>query len=459
MSQQTKEICQTVKRYIIKEELFSSGTRVLAAVSGGSDSFAMLKILADLQADLGFYLAAAHFDHQLRPESALEGQIVEDWCSRQGIDCLRGRAPVAELAKGENLEDTARKERYKFLFKVATMVGAEKIATAHHLEDQAETVLLHLLRGSGSEGLAAMYPKEGSIIRPLLQLTKKQLSVVCEENHLPYSFDESNLDIRFSRNRLRLQTIPFLAEYNPRLCERLSKTAEILRAENDLLHSAACGAYEECRLPEGGFDAAKLDSLPLALRRRIVRLAFEQYLMENNMRAQNLNFDLTERVICLKEGAVCSLPGRLLAYRQNGVLAFSDQRPQAVLHEEVIPVVLTDKWQPLADWGWEYRSAVINSLLPMAEDYYIALPAEYLPRLSFRTRRKGDSFAPAGMEGTKKLKALFIDKKISYQKRDSWPLLLLDEQIVWVANLRKGRFKAPQKSKLLLFCREIKKKI
>ena len=455
---QTKEICQIVKRYIKKEGLFSSGVCVLAAVSGGSDSFAMMQILLDLRADLGFNLAVAHFDHQLRPESAHEGQIVEDWCAKRGIDCLRGKAPIAELAEGENLEDIARNERYKFLFKAATMVGAEKIATAHHLEDQAETVLLHLLRGSGSEGLAAMYPKEGAIVRPLLQLTKGQLTAVCEENQLPYSFDESNLDISFSRNRLRLQTIPLLSEYNPRLCERLSITAEIVRAENDLLHSATCGAYEECRLPEGGFDAVKLDGLPLALRRRLVRLAFEQYLLENNIRAQNLNFDLTENIISLKEGTVCSLPARLLAYRQNGVLAFSDKRPQAILHNEVLPVVLTDKWLPLADWGWEYRSAVINSLLPLAEDYYITLPAEYLPRLFFRTRRKGDYLAPAGMEGTKKIKALFIDKKVPYEKRDSWPLLLLDEKIVWVANLRKGRFDAPQKSKLLLFCREIKKK-
>ena len=458
MSQQTKEICQIVKQYIKKEALFSTGARVLVAVSGGSDSFAMLKILADLRECLGFYLAAAHFDHQLRPESESEGQIVEDWCAKQGIDCLRGKAPVAELAEGENLENIARRERYKFLFKAATMVQAEKIATAHHLEDQAETVLLHLLRGSGSEGLAAIYPKEGAIIRPLLQLTKEQLTAVCEENELPFSFDESNLDIGFLRNRLRLQTIPLLAEYNPRLCVRLSKTAEILRAENDLLHSAACGAYEECHLPEGGFDTVKLDGLPLALRRRLVRLAFEQYLLENNISAQNLNFDLTEKIIGLKEGAVCSLPARLLAYNQNGVLAFSDKRPQAILHDEVVPVVISDKWQSLADWGWEYRAVVLNSLLPMAEDYYIALPAEYLPRLSFRTRRDGDSFAPEGMEGTKKIKALFIDKKVPYEKRDSWPLILFDEKIVWVANLRKGRFETPQKSKLLLFCREIKKK-
>lgn len=239
-------------KYIKAHEMISPGQNVLAAVSGGGDSMALLLLLASLREELGFSLWAAYFDHQLRPESAREGDLAEELAQSLNIPFYRGAAPVRELCGGENLENFARGIRYKFLKDVARATKSQRIATGHHGDDQAETLLLHLLRGSGLEGLAAIAPVEGLLIRPFLQISKEEILEFCRENKVEYATDKSNFSLDYTRNRLRLEILPLLKTINPKLTESLMSTAEICRGENQLLQAAAIGAMEDVRLPSEG---------------------------------------------------------------------------------------------------------------------------------------------------------------------------------------------------------------
>ena len=182
MEKAFSELAKKVKDYIIKYQLISPHDKVLAAVSGGVDSIGLLLLLYELKDELGIEVAAAHFDHCLRPVSASEGDFTEQLAKSLGIAVYRGAKDIGALSKGNNLQDVARRERYAFLRASAKDWGANIIATAHHADDQAETILLHLLRGSGLEGLSAMAPTEGDLIRPLLGLTKAEIESYCREH-------------------------------------------------------------------------------------------------------------------------------------------------------------------------------------------------------------------------------------------------------------------------------------
>lgn len=459
MPWQKDALIRKAKEYILAHELILPGQNVVAAVSGGADSMALITVLAALRQELDFSLSAAYFDHQLREESAAEGELAEEWVNGLNIPFYRGAAPVRELAQGKNLENTARKLRHGFLKEVARMTKAQRIATGHHKEDQGETLLLHLLRGSGSEGLAAMAPKEGRLIRPFLAVSKEEILAFCQAHQLPYATDASNFSPEYTRNRLRLEIIPLLEDFNPQLMTGLSVTADILREENQLLQAAAVGALEEVRLPSEGLRGGVLAALPLALQRRVLRLAYEEYALPRGAFSGSLGFEHTQRVLALKEGAMLPLPKGLWAYRQGGDILFSKTKPLLEKFTEVL-TLKCGSWQPLADWGWAYRCEIIpyteaENLLQgehLPADTLL-LPAEVLPGLAFRTRREGDFIRLPNMIGRKKLKELFIDCKVPAAQRPGWPVLLLDDAPIWLPDLRRGQLPELKGPALRIICR------
>ena len=248
-----------------------AGGLLLCAVSGGRDSVCLLHYLANLAPGRGFSVAAAHLNHKMRPEAQPDEDFVRTLCRKLDVPFYTEAAPVYETAEqwGLGVEETGRRLRYDFLQRTADTIGAERIATAHHAQDQAETVLLNLLRGTGPEGLAGIPPVRGRIVRPLLQTSRREIEDYLEEHGLSYVEDSTNQDTHYARNRLRRELWPQLEAINPALTRSIGRTAEILRSENTYLDTLAADY-----LPQSGtaLETARLLSAPEALRPRILRL-------------------------------------------------------------------------------------------------------------------------------------------------------------------------------------------
>lgn len=388
---------------------------VLCAVSGGRDSMAMLHLLSALAEECRFQVAAAHFNHRLRPAADRDEAFVRDWCREKDIPLTCGAGNVREFAvrEGLSIEDAARTLRYAFLESAARDMGAARIATAHHREDNAETVLLHLLRGTGLQGLGGIAPVRGKIVRPLLEVSRAEIDEYVTRNQIPYVEDESNQDARFTRNRLRLEVLPLLEEMAPGASRRIAAAAALLREDSEHLRREA-----EALLPEGE-DGAVILPIPVlnrqdgALRRRLVRA------MGQRLGAE-LSREQTEAVLSLKNGGYLDLPQGLCAVRKPHQLILRKQPsppPPLALHEGE------------QDWGrWkvtlERRTAPVESapdrvVLRDAGGELTVAPWDGAGRLAVEN-------------GSRTIKRLFADAGIPVERRADHPAVLLDGKPVAV---------------------------
>ncbi|MBR0025562.1 MAG: tRNA lysidine(34) synthetase TilS, partial [Clostridia bacterium] len=269
-----------VREYLSRNDLIHPGEHVLIGLSGGADSVALLRVLLDLSEELSLKITAAHFHHGIRGEEADGDEaFAKELCGKWNVPCYAERADIPALAKEQKmpLEQAAREARYAFLRRIKAECGASVIAVAHHLQDQAESVLMHLIRGSGLTGLCGMRPKSGDIIRPLLCVEKSELLAYLKERGIPFRTDSTNLEANTTRNRLRLDVMPYLKEHlNPKADAAIASTAEILQQEEDLLMSLAKDALARARRGDGYLRKALLDE-PLPLRMRALRLMLTEH--------------------------------------------------------------------------------------------------------------------------------------------------------------------------------------
>jgi tRNA(Ile)-lysidine synthase len=259
-----------VRRALERFSLPARGQTVLAALSGGADSVALLDALVSLSREAGFVVEAAHLDHGLRPGSAEDAAFCGALSAELGVRLVSGCADVAARARQDRqgVEAAARAARYEFLRRVKGEIGAVAIAVAHTRDDQAETFLMRLLRGSGSVGLAAMRASSGDVIRPLLAVSRHEVLRHLAARGLPHREDESNRDLRYTRNRVRHELIPYLEHaFNPRVRAALARAAELVAAESDLMATRPGGLDEQ----QGALPLPALSGLPLAQRRIAVR--------------------------------------------------------------------------------------------------------------------------------------------------------------------------------------------
>lgn len=403
------------------------GGRILCAVSGGRDSMCLLHYLME-RGDLS--VTAAHFDHHLRPTSGRDAAFVRDWCRERGIPFLLGEGDVAALAaeEGFSLEEAARKARYAFLERAAREGGFAAVCTAHHARDNAETILLNLIRGTGSAGLRGMRearplgtaPDAPALLRPFLHWGPEELARYAEDNAIPHVEDESNESDGPARNRLRRQVLPVLESINPQAMANILRAAETLRREDEALDALARELVDRKAkpAPEGGLslDARVLREVPEAVGERAVLLL----LARAAGRRQDLGAAHAAALLTLSEGGEADLPYGLTARKRDGILTLC-HREAPLSRVELSP----DRPLHWGDWLLTLRDRPKGAGLPLRagdEPVFIA-PLTGAERL----------ILPGQRGGSRTVKRLCRDRGIDPIRRQRLPGVFLgaDLAAVW----------------------------
>ncbi len=460
------EVKAQVRRSIEQHRLLAPGDKIVVGVSGGPDSLALLHVLRALSDDLQITLYVAHLNHQLRGAASDEdSEFVANLAREWGLPATIESRDVAALAREQHLsiEEAARDARYDLLAEVAARVGARVIAVAHNADDQVETILMHLLRGSGMAGLRGMaYESQAlsfrfqdvrnpepdnwnlKLIRPLLDVTRVEIEAYCKENALSPRMDESNLDATFFRNRLRLQVIPYLETLNPNLRPVLRRMAQSITDDYAFLHRQTQDAFAQVARAENGaivFALQPWRALDPALQRGTLRMAVQQ------LRRDLRNVDWTHiedarRVALEKEtGAMATLPDGLMLAVGYDAFTIGNTRNEPLpdlplLQVESIALAVPGV-TPLPGSDWLVEREIVARVPDDANRWVASLDFDKVGNdLFLRRRRPGDRFEPLGLGHSKSLHEFMIDAKIPQAVRDQLPLLVARDRIVWVCGWR-----------------------
>lgn len=395
------KVADLVRRY----EMLQPGDTVTCAVSGGADSVALLWAMYLLKDKFKITLQAAHFNHQLRgEESDRDAKFVRDLCAFHDIPLVEGTGKVVPGPKG--LEAAARDARYAFL---QSLPG--KIATAHTADDNAETVLMHLVRGTGLKGLGGIAPVRGNLIRPMLTVTRQEVLAFLQEHHISWVEDSSNQTDAFLRNRLRHKVVPLLKEENPRLAENLSAMAMELRKDAQVLEVAD-------DLP----DVSALRQMPESLRHRYLR----SFLQASGVKEpERRHTALVEKLVFSENpSASARFPGNVTLRRNYDRLEKAEQDTVPAPVQIACPGITE-----LPQWGIVVTCTPCETRSAEQECFTICPDGQ----LWVRSRQTQDSIRLPG--GTKSLKKLYIDRKIPQGERCRIPVLADNAGVVWVDTL------------------------
>jgi tRNA(Ile)-lysidine synthase len=456
------EIYQQVEEFIRKERLLQPGQRLVVGVSGGPDSLCLLDCLHNL----GYRLVVAHLDHQLRPESPDEAAFVQRTAKSYGLQVIVGKEDVRSMAgAGSSLEEAARLARYRFLVQVARSEGLEVIATGHTADDQAETVLMHFLRGAGPSGLRGMLPATSLatwvgipdadqivLVRPLLSTTRKQTYAHCLTIGLEPMQDPSNLDLSFFRNRLRHHLLPMLETYNPGIYRVLNRTGRVMAAEAELVAALVDDCWPLVIRPagEGAWAIRSKPFLqhPIALQRAILREAIAK--LRPSLR--DVGFDTVERALSfiknMQRGKYHALTGDLeLLHLSDEVIL---RIPGAQVAFPQLPQLTTNRRRRLKVPGrmrlagdWSLKVSKVKLTRQKFEEFLddsggrrVAFDERLLKApLAIRPPKSGDRIRPLGMHGSMKVANLFVNRHIPQPARARWPLIVSGDEVLWVAGL------------------------
>ncbi len=440
-----------VRRFIKDGALVVRGDRVLVGVSGGADSTALLLTLCSLRRSLGIDVEAAHFDHGLSPAAtaAAELRAVRSLSNQLGVRLHTGAGNVRAHAKSKKLsiEEAARVLRYRFLARTAA-AGCDTVAVGHTKDDQAETVLLHIIRGSGLRGLAAMAADASwplrlksapRLVRPLLAVTRAETERCCAHAGVVPIKDPSNQSPAHLRNRIRSELTPLLRSYNPRIAGALARLADAAALDVDALESLAAEALLKHRGPDARLSRQRLSAMPESLRRHAVRLAVTQATGDARGLAER-HIAAVVRAAAGPTGARLDLPRGLTARVTRTAVELTTERPARPRtlpkRPATLPVPGEAKLGP-----WRFRAQLLRKKpadLTSGGDACIALlDADACGKnLTLRGRRHGDRFHPLGLRSEKKLQDVLVDAHVPRQERDGLPLVLAKRGIAWVASQR-----------------------
>jgi tRNA(Ile)-lysidine synthase len=459
MQQIEKKILKTVRQTVAACGMFNPGDSVLAAVSGGPDSVSLVHVLLALSEDYALRLGIAHLNHSLRKAAAdSDADFVADFARRLNLTCYLEKNDVTAFQHSRHLswEEAARQVRYEFYERIADRHGFNKIALGHHGNDNAELVLMNLLRGSGPLGLSGISPfRDGRIVRPLIHLKREEIIAYTVEKKLPYVTDASNADLSYRRNRIRHQLIPELEKtYNPRIVDTLNRLSDILREEDQWIEESLVPAFDRCVSAKGfetvALDLAGFSKLARAVRRRVIRKAV--FTVKKDLR--RISLPHIDAVLTLAEngpvGGRLNLPDRIRVQRDKAVLSIAN------LQKERFKRHVRSKGPKRAAFQYSISSpGIIFIKEAQASIKFGELKVEEPPdfetaggnlaffdldRVRFplvvRSIQPGDRFSPLGVAGSQTVKKYFINQKIPIDQRLQCPLLLSGGKIIWLVGHR-----------------------
>jgi len=438
-----EDLLPDVQAYISEQAIFAPGDRVVVGVSGGPDSVCLLDLLFRLRNTWRLALHVAHLNHRLRgDDSETDEAFVASLAAGLNLPYHRGETDVAALARSEktSIEAAARIARQIFFETLRDKTGADRIALGHTRSDQAETLLLRLLRGAGTTGLGAIRPvRDGVWVRPLLAVSRPRIETYLDYRRLDARQDRTNRDIRFTRNRIRLELLPHLAEaYNPRIEEALARTSDVLRQEDDLLDRQADEALRNAVKYQGErkiiLDAQTVFGYHIALQRRVFqKVCYRLRAGSNAVRFFSIQNALNR--LARRSGTVQLCP-QISACGWGALLIFS--RPLAPFQIELR--VPGHTAIPELNAAVDVRIRPVEKIRPGLRRlgaFRACLDTDCLVgKLLLRNRRAGDRFQPYGMSGTQKVSDLLIDRRIPASLRDEVPLLTNRNVILWTVGLR-----------------------
>lgn len=422
-------ILDQVKQFAGEYDMLRSGDRVLAAVSGGCDSVCMLHLLLALSEPMGFTVGAAHFDHELRgAESRRDAAFVAELCAKLSVPLHAGSGDVAAFARQEGLgvESAARTMRYAFLENTADAVGATRIATAHNADDNAETVLLHLVRGAGARGLGGIPPVRGRIIRPVLCLTRAEIQAYLESHGLPHVEDSTNAGDNTPRNVIRHHVMPVLRAINPRLSQGILTAGESL-ARDEACLSAAAEKFVREQTKAGTVSVSALEELPEAVAARVVRLLCPK------AEACHVRSVLA---LCASPSASgqLSLPD-MTVRREYDVLTFGAGKQAAIAPVILIP---GSTYQlPAAGLSVTVSTCVAPNKIYKTFNTFLFKKERVCGNIIMRCRAPGDRIDCGGCG--KDLKKLFIERRIPRSRRALTPVFADDRGVLAVYGIGTDR--------------------
>lgn len=453
-----------VLSYIKDNNLIEPGDKILIALSGGPDSICLLNILFELKDKLDIDIGAAHLNHLLRGEDAFKDEeYVINICKEMNIPCFIRRVDINKYSKEQKLssEMAGRIARYDFFEEIIKTKGFNKVATAHNANDQAETILFRLMRGTGLEGLGGIkVSRENKVIRPILCLSRKEVEQYIEIKKLSARIDKTNFEKIYNRNKIRLDILPYMKEnFNEHIIETLNRTSVLLQKDNEFLEKVALNFYKKYCIKDKDYFIIKKEAFSEdeAIVTRILRRAMSEY------SKSNYDFEMKHiyEIIYLAKnvsGKIVNLPNKICAENIYGDIYIKHIIKKSNNFNKIEEIVLekNDILNNIIEFGeFKFEFSVINN------NEKINLNQNNLTKyfdfdkintnISIRNRKNGDKIIPLGMKGNKKIKDIFIDMKISKQDRESIPLLCFDEKISWIVGIRiSEEYKLTSKSKNIL---------
>lgn len=453
-----------VKSALKNNAAFGDNAHIVIGLSGGPDSICLFDVLCTLSAELNFGITAVHINHKIRREQAdLDATFVELLCMERGVECEIFTYECETMAREARIstEEMGRKLRYDAFEKVALKKKKEKnvsevmVATAHNLNDQAETVLMRIIRGTGIEGLSGIpyvrQMQEYKIIRPLLDVSREDIEAYCEEIGLEFRIDETNSESIYTRNKLRLKAIPMLQEINPNVITALARLAQIAKEDKDYFAKETEAVFSEAAFMEGAvlFNRDALVALHPAVRRRALKRAFEELGLVQGITA--LHMQAMEDII-FSGSSSCStdLPkgysmansyGEIRIYKSDefSLGHYSSEELKKNLKISIVEENEQIKELKNMSINGNKRFAVFSlkkvleklSLVDFPSEDKKSLEDAVFEALQVRTRRRGDYISPLGMKGSKKLQDLFTDEKVYKEQRDNIPLVCIGAEVLW----------------------------
>ena len=415
-----------VLSFIREHDLLHKGDSVIVALSGGADSVSLLHVLLSIRELYDLNISAAHFNHMIRGEEAdRDERFCCELCGRLGVTLHTAREDVPAIAamSGESLELCGRRLRYEALERAAGELGGAKIATAHNLSDNTETVLMNLVRGSGIAGLSGIPPVRGNIIRPLLSCSREEIEAYCAENGLSYVTDSTNLDDEYTRNKLRLNILPLLREMNPSLDEGVQRMASVMRDADGYLDKISIEKLKRCKT-EYGYICAEL----LKLDKAVLTYAVKNVVEEAEAPLDSLHIGLI--IDAMRTGGSVDLGKGRRAVCAQGTLRITggeaaDDSGFCVPIGDFCARVSMDEL--LASHGAGDSKKINKKFL------LNCIPCDIITDdTAVRHRRAGDTFTDPRRGVTKTLKKLFNELKIPREKRDNLIVIADGSTVLWI---------------------------